>query len=65
MEASSSVAEKAPLLPSRRDFRPLSQDEAKPVTVQCCCVESSRLGRVPIIRTLFKKNTEKVLCNAG
>lgn len=31
-------------------------------TVQICCVESSRLARVPVIRTLFKKKeaSEKV-----
>lgn len=53
-------SEKAPLV-KRTEFRPIdvSAEEAVPV-VQCCCVESTRLGRVPIVRTLFKKNSEKV-----
>lgn len=47
-------SETAPLI-KRRDFRALSQNHTEPVVVQCCCVESTRLGRVPVIRTLFKK----------
>ncbi len=57
--------EKAPLM-KRTDFQPLdgtnSNNSPEPVVVQCCCVESTRLGRVPVIRTLFKKKdpSEKV-----
>ena len=51
-------SEKAPLV-KRTDFRPI-EGEPEPVVVQCCCFESERLGRVPIIKTLFKKNKEKV-----
>ncbi len=53
--------EREPLV-KRKDFRRLAQPAAEQVVVQCCCVESSRLGRVPIIRTLFKKKdpSEKV-----
>ena len=46
--------EREPLV-KRKDFRSLSQPAAAPVVVKCCCVESTRLGRVPVIRTLFKK----------
>lgn len=57
MEAS----EKAPLL-RRPDYSAVTQVGADPVVVQCCGLESSRLGRVPVIRTLFKKKepNEKV-----
>ena len=53
--------ENEPLI-KRKDFRGLSQIHPDPVVVQCCCVESTRLGRVPIINSLFKKKdpSEKV-----
>lgn len=53
--------ETAPLI-KRKDFRSLSQIHPEAVVVQCCCVESTTLGRVPVIRTLFKKKdpSEKV-----
>ena len=37
--------------------------DSEEVVVQCCGIESTRLGRVPVIRTLFKKTepTQKVL----
>lgn len=52
-----STTEKEPLI-KRKDFRKLSQPATPPVVVQCCCVESTRLGRVPIIRSLFRKKEE-------
>ena len=54
-------SENAPLV-KRTDFKPLEGDGAEPVVVQCCCVESTRLGKVPVIKTLFKKKdpSEKV-----
>ena len=56
-------SEKAPLV-KRTDFQPVESDSnsPEPVVVQCCCVESTRLGRVPVIRTLLKKKdpSEKV-----
>ena len=55
-------SENAPLM-KRTEFRPIESSREEPV-VQCCCVESTRLGRVPVIRTLFKKNTEKVIIAA-
>jgi hypothetical protein len=56
-----SHGESAPLI-KRRDFRGLAQSLQEPAEVECCCVESTRLARVPIIRTLFKKKdpSEKV-----
>lgn len=56
--------EKEPLI-KRKDFRGLSQIRPDPVVVQCCCVESTRLGRVPIIRTLFKKKDPSEKVSAG
>lgn len=53
-------SEQAPLV-KRTDFQPVD-NSPEPVVVQCCCVESVKLGRVPVIRTLFKKKdpSEKV-----
>ena len=53
--------EKAPLI-HRKDFRSLSQPQPDPAVVQCCGVESSRLAKIPVIRTLFRKKdpSEKV-----
>ncbi len=70
-------SEKAPLY-KRRDYRNVFSPERGEVVagegegegeagvvVQCCGVESTRLGRVPVIRTLFKKKTaEKVACSS-
>ena len=46
--------ETAPLFVKRGDFREASQSDV-PDTVACCCVESTRLARVPVIKTLFRK----------
>ena len=47
-------ADTEPLI-KRKDFRVLSQPRPEPVVVQCCCLQSRKLGRVPVVRTLFKK----------
>lgn len=54
-------SEKAPLV-KRADYSAVTQVGGDPVVVQCCGLESSRLGRVPVIRTLFRKKepTEEV-----
>ncbi len=52
------MEEKEPLIKSK-DFRYLSQPKEEASVVQCCGVESTRLGRVPVIRTLFKKKDPK------
>lgn len=59
-------SEKAPLM-KRTEFRPIETSPGDPevAVVQCCCVESTRFARVPVIRTLFKKNTEKVGISAS
>ena len=48
------ATESAPLILKRGDFRDVSQPDV-PDTVACCCVESTRLARVPVIKTLFRK----------
>lgn len=55
-------SEKAPLI-KRPDYSSVTEvGGADAVVVQCCGLDSSRLGRVPVIRTLFKKKepSEKV-----
>lgn len=49
-------SEKAPLT-KRTDFRSVTPSlmEEEERVVACCGLESKRLGRVPIIRTIFKK----------
>lgn len=44
--------EAAPLILKRASY-PDSSSQSD--TVECCCVESSRLARVPVIRTLWRK----------
>lgn len=48
--------ESVPLLGSgkRGDFREVAQPDI-PDTVACCCLESSRLAKVPVIKTVFRK----------
>lgn len=56
------VTEKTSLI-TRSEFREVEQEQhGEEAVVQCCCLESRKLGRVPIIRTLFKKKdpSEKV-----
>ena len=55
-------SETVPILGKRGDFRTVVQPEV-PDTVACCCVESTRLAKVPVVRTLFRKRRpeEKVL----
>lgn len=47
-------SESVPLLGKRGDFREVAQPDV-PDTVACCCVESSRLAKVPVIKTVFRK----------
>lgn len=48
-------SESVPLLPGKGgDFREVAQPGV-PDTVACCCLESSRLAKVPVIRTVFRK----------
>lgn len=50
-------SESVPLLSGKRgpDFRDIAQQANVPDTVACCCVESTRLAKVPVIRTMFRK----------
>ena len=50
------ASESVPLLSGKRgDFREIAQQANAPDTVACCCVESTRLAKVPVIRTMFRK----------
>lgn len=57
-------SESAPLLVGKRgDFREIEQQANAPDVVACCCVESTRLAKVPVIRSMFRKRRpeEKVI----
>ena len=60
LHAKMDSSEKAPFV-KRTDVQAVTSSSDGD-TVQICCVESSRLASVPIIRTLFKKQepSEKV-----
>jgi hypothetical protein len=56
------MAEQAPLI-KRADYSNVTEVGGEDASVvQCCGIESSRLGRVPVIRTIFRKKepNEKV-----
>ena len=55
-------SERAPLV-KRADYSSVTAVGADEVVVQCCGLESTRLGRVPVIRTLFgKKEPNEKVC---
>ena len=55
-------SETVPILGKRADFRGVAQPDV-PDKVACCCLESSRLATVPVIKTVFRKRRpeEKVI----